>query len=282
MIYSKFNKGYFGIVFSVAIFALFFLINFLQINPRVDIRLYLYVIVGFILGVVLFFFGFGLFSQKRLIENTPTSKIGSIAMGPAEVYGKAVSLKSIKAPITNHDCVYYHYIVEEHVGSGKSSHWEVLKEDESSTNFYVQDKTGKVLVDPREAVVDIPQDYYTGIGGWSSVPPLIKNFAKRYDINLGNFLGMTNQMRFTEFYIAPGDMIYVFGTADENPNVGVTAHSTENVIIKKGKHLKFFYISDKPEKDVLKSLSTKVYLYIIGGGLLSIGSLAVLLYLNTV
>ena len=47
----------------------------------------------------------------------------------------------------------------------------------------------------------------------------------------------------------------------------------EDVIIRKGANDKIFYISDRPEKDILGSLKWKSYGGIIGGTLLSIASL---------
>ena len=54
----------------------------------------------FIIATFAFYKGFQIFRLKQLIEGTPTSKIRSAAMGLAEVHGKAVTLKPIKAPLS--------------------------------------------------------------------------------------------------------------------------------------------------------------------------------------
>ena len=72
-----------------------------------DDRLFSYSAIGFFAGLFLFWKGFSWLKQKRLIENIPTSKIRSIAMGLVEIYGEVVPTqeKILKSPFTNKDCV---------------------------------------------------------------------------------------------------------------------------------------------------------------------------------
>jgi len=49
-------------------------------------------IVLFFLGLFISYIGFVKLRQKRQIENTPTSKIRSLAVGMVEIYGKATSI----------------------------------------------------------------------------------------------------------------------------------------------------------------------------------------------
>jgi hypothetical protein len=57
------------------------------------------------------------------------------------------------------------------------------------------------------------------------------------------------------------------GTAGDNPFVDeLTAkNSVDDVMIQKGKNDKFYYISDKPEKDIVSSLRWKSLGGIFGG-----------------
>jgi hypothetical protein len=74
-------------------------------------------------------------------------------------------------------------------------------------------------------------------------------------------------MRYREYYVAPKDELYIMGTAGDNPFVDeLTAkNSVDDVMIQKGKNDKFYYISDKPEKDILGSLKWKMYGGVFGG-----------------
>ena len=102
----------------------------------------------FLLAAYTFFLGFKLFRTKQLIEGTATSKIRSIAIGFAEIYGKIVPVKVIKSPISGKDCVYWRVLIIG--GSGKNP--LSIKLDKSTTEkFFIQDGTGKILVEPKNA-----------------------------------------------------------------------------------------------------------------------------------
>jgi hypothetical protein len=75
-------------------------------------------IFGLFVGAVIFRKGFGKLKMKRFIEDTPTSKIRSLAMGFVEVYGKVTPIASgiLKSPFGNIECIYFRYIVEESMG----------------------------------------------------------------------------------------------------------------------------------------------------------------------
>ena len=61
-------------------------------------------ILGACAGVYLFYHGFQLLVRKRLIENTPSSKIRSAAMGLVELSGLATGPYTMNAPITGLPC----------------------------------------------------------------------------------------------------------------------------------------------------------------------------------
>ncbi len=88
---------------------------------------------------------------KRRIENTPTSKVRSIAMGLVEVHGRAWRQYALVAPMTQSACVYYRlrkYRREE------KNKWRLIKDiDSSHVAFQIDDGTGRVVVDPRGASI---------------------------------------------------------------------------------------------------------------------------------
>lgn len=233
-------------------------------------------------GGFLFLSGIRWMGKKRLVENIPTSKIRSVAMGLVEIFGEAVPAEgqTLKSPFSGRECVYYRYTVEEYRSNGKHSYWSTVKKGDSGKMFYLRDSTGHVMVDPKGADVDIPKDYEFNSSGFGGGPPeTIVRFLDGNNIRHKGFLGFNRKMRFREYYIAPGDKVYVMGTAADNPFVedGTRSEGVEDVIIRKGKHDKFFYISDKPEKDIVKNLRWKVIGGIFGGGFIIVASLFLLL-----
>jgi len=239
-------------------------------------------ILGFFAtGVFLFWEGIKLSKQKRLIENIPTSKIRSLAMGLVEIYGEVVlAYKEIlKSPFSNKDCVYYSYTIEEYRSSGKSSSWVTVDAGRKEQPFYLKDDTSGVLIDSKGATINISRDFEfdtTGFG--KKTPDTIINFLNSKGMTHKTLFGFGNKtMRYKEHFIAPKDKIYILGTAADNPFVedGTAKDNVEDVMIQKGKNEKIYYISDKPENTLLKEMKWKVLGYMVGGACLSIASLII-------
>lgn len=241
------------------------------------IKIFLFSIAGFFGGIALFFFGFRWFRQKRLIENTPTSKVRSIAMGFVELFGSAIVFKEVlKSPFTGKDCVYYFYEIQELRSSGKHSRWVTVAKGSEGRQFFLKDDTGKVLVDPANAKVDIPADNEFG-SSWGKDPPKQAiEFMRSKHLSFESLFGINKSMRFTEKFIEPGDKLFILGTAGGNPFLkpGVGTKNEEHIMIAKGNNV--YYIADKPETEVLKKFKWKSIGGIFGGAALSIVCLIVI------
>lgn len=230
---------------------------------------------GFILiiiGIGLFVWALFSFRKKRLIENIPTSKIRSIAMGLVEIYGEVLPYSDniLKSPFSQNDCVYYKYTIDELRSSGKSTHWVNIKKGWDYRNFFLKDVTGMVLVDPLDAKIDIPVDNVFKSSLGKDPPYKVKQFLQKSNVAFEGFLfGINKTMRYTEYFIAPNDKLYIMGTATDNPYVkeASAVKGVEDVIITKGKHEKFYYISDKHESMILRNLRIIVACGFIFGSL---------------
>jgi hypothetical protein len=237
-------------------------------------------VAGFFVGVWIFSHGFIWLKQKRMIENTPTSKIRSIAMGNVEIYGEVVPQeKMMKSPVTGKECVYYNFRVEEERGSGDSRRWVTLKKGEDAVKFLLKDSTGTVLVDTKGAKIEIPADYEYRPGFGKMPETAIRYFSKN-NINYKTLFGFNKTLRIIEKYIAPKDKLYIMGTAGDNPykEEATAAKNEEDIMIQKGGVASFYYISDRPEKEILKTLKWKVIAGLAGGAVLSLACLAFVLY----
>ena len=246
------------------------------------------IIVIFILGIgcYMFYNGFVWLGRKRLIENTPTSKVRSLAMGLVEVFGEVVPAadalpidgKLLKGPLSKKDCVYYRYVVEEYRSSGKHSRWVTVKAGNSGSLFFLKDNTGAVLVNPESATLNISSDFVFESGLGKDPPAAVKEFLAEQNIRFEGFLGINKKMRFTEYLLAPADKVYIMGTAADNPHVheATGQSNVDDIMIQKGNN-KLYFISDKPEKEILKSLKWQVPLGLFGGAALIIIGLSVML-----
>lgn len=244
-----------------------------------------YPFLGFFLGLFIFLRGMLLLKQKRMIENIPTSKIRSVAMGLVEIFGEVIPTekKILKSPFSNEDCVYYRYKVQEYRNTGKNSRWVTVKKDEKGIPFFIRDSTGSVLVDPRGAKIDISRrnEYRSGMG--SDPPEQVNKFMSSHDMSFNSLFGINKKMRFMEWFLGVNEKIYVMGTAKDNPFLEETKAKSgvEDVMIGKGRHEKIFYMSNKKEGEILKRLTFFSVGGIMGGAFLALGSLAlVFLYFN--
>lgn len=234
------------------------------------------VLLTFSFGVFLFLLGIYYFKRKRLIEDIPTSKIRSLAMGLVEIYGEVVPIKDkiLKSPFTQKDCVYYKYVIEELKKSGKRAKWVIVKMGGKCTHFYLQDETGSVLVDPNGAEIDLPPTFTFESGLGRDPPEPIKNFLRENNISFEGLFGINKTMRFREYCIQPKDKLYIMGTAGDNPFVeeGWAQTSVEDIMIQKGDNI--YYISNRSEKEVAKKFKWMSIGGMVFGGLLIIISLA--------
>lgn len=249
-----------------------------------------YATIGFVLSLLGVMYGFREYRKASLIRNTPTSRIRSMAMGLVEVAGTvAQGSNTIESPFTGADCVFYKYQVEEYRRSGKHSRWVTIDTGTNGTSFYVDDGTGKVLVDPRGAELEIPADNTIHVDGGDVPPYEVTEFIEEnpevdsedesLDLGVAE-VDTGNDRRYTEYYVTPGEEVYVFGKAMERPSFQGSARNEENIVVSTDENTPLFMISDSSEKELLSSLKWHTYGAIVGGGVLSIvcfGGMLVLL-----
>ncbi len=227
--------------------------------------------LGFVLGIVGFFFGFQLRKKKKLIEDIPTSTVRALALGLAEVSGTAREFqKLLTSDFSFFSCVFYKYKVEELRRSGKSSSWVTIAQYTSPEYFYLEDQTGRVLICPTGAELHVHTDrkYSNGLGAKDK-----EQFLKQLAV-MGIFSG--RQLRCEEAFIVPGDPLYAIGTVQPNPLVQGSAQGFENVCVA-AQPGSFFLLSSESEKHVLGELSGQMYLFLYGGPILTVVCLFILI-----
>ncbi len=100
-------------------------------------------------SAALFWSGLHYLRLKRQMENTPTSKARSMAMGLVEVKGKAIRQYALVSPLTQIPCVYYR--LRKYRRNNKGN-WKVIStRDTAHVPFWIEDDTGRVSVAPAGA-----------------------------------------------------------------------------------------------------------------------------------
>jgi len=150
-----------------------------------------------LLGVGCFFVGFNLFLLKRRIENTPTSRIRSLAMGMVEIHGRARRQYALVAPMTQLPCVYYRI---RRYRRDSRRNWKLTSDSNSGhVPFMIEDSTGRVIVDPRGASVSAGESQHGSAGQANMM------FGVRGESD--------SNEKWVEETIAEGTSLYVLGTA---------------------------------------------------------------------
>ena len=183
-------------------------------------------ILGACLGVYLFFHGFGMLRRKRLIMDTPSSKIRSASIGLVEVSGLALGPYLLHAPITALPCYYYRTTAWQYQQRGKDKEWVKVADESLHVLFFLDDNTGRVLVNPQGAEMEIHLDYKEQFGGslfsgTLELPSNVSTFLSRHGVSLDK------QIKIEEHCIKPKNALFVLGTLAENPGIEVSASPVE-------------------------------------------------------
>ena len=178
-------------------------------------------LVGVAGGLYLFIRGFKILQRKRLLENTPESKIRSASMGLVEISGQAVGPYTIPAPACGLDCFYYRTIAWELQQSGKNKEWVKVAEESLHLPFFLDDGTGRLLVDCNGAETDLHRDFHEQyrhslFSADDPVPDGIRNFLARHGVS------SEHELKVDEYCIKPKNFLFVLGTLSENPGLELT------------------------------------------------------------
>ena len=178
-------------------------------------------------GLYFFVSGFRLLARKRLLLSIPTSKIRSAAMGLVEVNGMAAGPYTMSAPITGKSCFLYHTTVWQQ-REGKNVEWDKIADETLHLPFFIDDSTGRLLVEPLGADLDLHRDFReeyaasffsSNFSNPDGVPPRVTVFLSRYGIL------PARRLRIEERSIKPEDALFIAGTLTENPGVQVRSFS---------------------------------------------------------
>jgi E3 Ubiquitin ligase len=173
---------------------------------------------GTALGLYWFYKGFRLLQRKRLILNTPASKVRSASMGLVEISGLAAGPYVLNSPLKQAECYYYRSTAWQLKQRGKNTEWVKVAEETLHVPFYVDDNTGKVLVDPRGAEMDLHCDlseqYHRSIlFSGPEMPEWVAEFLTRYGVD------PDKRIKVEEYCIKPKNFLFVLGTLSQNPGL---------------------------------------------------------------
>ncbi|MGA9510944.1 MAG: GIDE domain-containing protein [Candidatus Sulfotelmatobacter sp.] len=190
----------------------------LLLHSNEPIRAIAWCAIGLCAGLYLFFNGFRLLQRRHLILDTPVSKIRSASMGMVELSGQAAGPYTVIAPITERSCYYFRTLVWEWKRRGRSNAWVKVAAECMHVPFFLDDNTGKVMVDPRGAELDLHRDFQQEFCDAlftikEEAPPNVRTLLSRHGIST------KNKIKVEEFCIKPKNSLFVLGTLGDNPGL---------------------------------------------------------------
>jgi len=183
--------------------------------------------VGAVMGVVWFFRGFKELKIKRTIQNIPTSKIKTGAVGTdVEIKGNIVaeSDRRVTAPISGQQCAIYHIEIQVERRRKNHTYWTTIDQYYSHEGFYVDDQSGAIaLVQPEGARINRDgktDNYYFSSSDLDEISdPLRKsltanqNKLKKFKFKETSWL-FSEKYRLLEWRFLPNEEVYVLGHAE--------------------------------------------------------------------
>lgn len=238
-------------------------------------------------GPAMFWSGFQDMRRRRLIQDTPTAKIRSMAMGLVEINGQVEARSNVFAPFSGRPCVYWQ--VEIAMRSGRRHGWTTVHKNSSGNPFFLRDDTGVAMVYPKgsECHVNFGVEE-TGLG--VSLADCYKDYMKEHGIWMRH-VGKLSSMRFRERCLEPGQRVYVLGSAlprarvhtiseadwlqatgtDDAPVARLqNVHDAVSATVRQGENEKTFIISQNSERDLTIQLGWKSVAKLVAGPALTL------------
>jgi len=218
-------------------------------------------------GLYMFYNSLKNLKLKRLIENVPTSKMRSVAMGLVELKGKIeVSDKVLEDPFDKKKCVFWRVHIEERVKRGKHGRWITRHKAKGQVPFFISDESGSVLIKLEGANMDdVKRDsqYETALLFSDKLPLNVRNYCNKNRIRFRGLFGGKKRMRCRVTYLEPNNNIYVLGHARPLLQKEIKNSKSVTAAIEMVNN-SVFIVSDKSEKELIEDRGGQFWVVPLG------------------
>lgn len=254
-------------------------------------------VVFFGVGLFLVYNGFRKWQQLRLMQDTPTEKVRSAAVGRTELSGTGTAIDAVgtlEQPFTDGECLVATYTVEEWEidhddDHGPDGSWDTIESGTLTTPFELDDGTGTMRVEPEtDATYEISSGNRTRIrvgGGRTPPDEVVAFFEREYgdgdDGLLGGILSGdpdardSQKRRYTQEVIPPGEDLYLLGGA--KPMADGDDSNADRLVLGRDGGSDEFILSDKGEEELTSNYKWAAPAQIVAGIALSAATLFFLL-----
>jgi hypothetical protein len=234
------------------------------------------VLLMFLMGLFVIYKGFDEYRVSRLVRDTATERVRSVAAGRTELEGRAIPADTVfHQPFTDGECLHAMYRVEEYRDSDDGSDWHTVATDVWVAPFLLADDTGRIRVEPTTtAKVELSEENTTEITvpAGRSPPAGVGKFLESVD---GVGPDVDEKRRYTQKVIPTGASVYVLGGAAQRD---VEAGGNEDrLVVRRDDGSDRFVVSDMAEDELASGLGRRAPLLILFGLVFSAGCLFFLL-----
>ncbi len=153
---------------------LFYFVTSDSNQQRVDLIL----TAGFGAGLYFFYKGWRIFREYHVLIDTPEAPISGVAMGLVAIRGQAKIDQPVLSPVTRTPCCFYVVDIYDYTRNKGGGYFMHCATDADGPNFYLQDASGKVLVDAHLAEFDLPESGKVIAEPYNLTKPSLRSSAK--------------------------------------------------------------------------------------------------------
>ena len=209
--------------------------------------------MALVISVILFILVLTQLPHHLLLRKAELLPANQLRPGFRAVEGVVLPMEVLKSPISNQFCVYCNYMIQWYKG-GKGAHWVTEANKIRYKKFLIQDKSGAVMVDPRNAKIEKPFNVVA-----TSVRGRFKSLIKENRVATTNWLGFKRRMRCVEFLIVPDEKLTVVGMVSKDRSVP----TPDSLVMGEGPSKKKFMISTKPFHKIKSNAKNMVWGFLI-------------------
>lgn len=188
--------------------------------------------------------------QRRQLHKAPTLTIANF---PRQQVGKIAGKarrkeKILTAPLSGRPCLFYTVTVHETVTYGKNTTSRERIRDVHGVAFYVEDETGRAVVNPLDAVMFVEQDTSLRSGTFNDATPALEEYLARFGMKSTGPLGFNLTLRYVEGIIEEGEAVRVlgYGMHDTDHERASGYRDTATLLVLQGTPDQPLLISDEP------------------------------------
>lgn len=251
-----------------------------------------YASIAVVVGIGMFWRGFRELRLKRLIRDTPTARVRSMAMGLVEVNGVVETSRQVTAPFSGLPCAYWQVDI---ASQSRRRGWTVFHRNASGHPFGLRDDTGLALVYPQGAECKLSHQVSEQCFGLG-LPDCYSSYMHEHVHGLGQ-LSRLGALRFRERILEEGQPIYVLASAYPKPQVHtvsedetLAATGTDGApmtgvrreapaaILRRGENDPTFIISQSSERELDLTIGLRALGHLVGGPILALLGLGYWIY----